>query len=455
MPQKFDVIDVINALGLEINPRQSTQQPSFNVRCPFCGDTKFHMNINAEKDLYKCFRCGDKGGTAADLYSRVVFGERCQKGDKDIYKKVLKALTGDEPGATARRPVRELKEKPTIEYARRASDDVCDAVYRELAAFPELKLSEEHKIKLLERGLDEESIRENGYFTMPEPLWVEKPEYEEYRAKAEVFLAEARKLPTLAKMSDAFLIACFIVGQKISEKLNPEGVPGMFFVADAWAFKLETGMMIPVRSYKGKIVGGQVRKDHGQVKYMTVSSKHLPKGVDQGILRTHFPKSHPRASADTRALITEGPLKADVATRLLQKRGENPLFIAILGVNAKQDLPEILKHLAGKGVKCVYNALDLDRLTNPAVMKASSEIDGMITAAGMQPKQLLWDKDGADKKRASLEALCTANDIIVETGHNPYAACKALATALHQRQVKYDKSWEGSGKGIDDWLSHN
>ena len=54
MPQKFDVIDVINALGLEINPRQSTQQPSFNVRCPFCGDTKFHMNINAEKDLYKC-----------------------------------------------------------------------------------------------------------------------------------------------------------------------------------------------------------------------------------------------------------------------------------------------------------------------------------------------------------------------------------------------------------------
>ena len=454
MPQqKFDVIDVINALGLEINPRQSPQMPSFNVRCPFCDDKKYHMNVNTEKDLYKCFRCGDKGGTAADLYSRVMFGERCQKGDKDVYKKVLKALTGDEPGATARQPVRERNEKPAIEYARRASDDVCDAVYRELATFPEFKLSEEHKKKLLERGLDEEAIQENGYFTIPKPSWVEKPEYEEYRAKAETFLTEAHKLPTLAKMSDDYLLACFIVGQKISEKLNPEGVPGMFYAGD-WAFKLESGMMIPVRSYKGKIVGGQVRKDQGQVKYMTVSSKHLPKGVDQGILRTHFPKSHAKASADIRAFITEGPLKADVATRLLQKRGENPLFIAILGVNAKQDLPEILKHLAGKGVKCVYNALDLDRLTNPAVTKASSEIDGMITAAGMQPKQLLWDKDGADKKRASLEALATANDIIVETGNNPYAACKALATALHQHHVEYDKTWEGAGKGIDDWLSH-
>ena len=64
MPQKkFDVIDVINALGLEINPRQSPQMPSFNVRCPFCDDKKYHMNVNTEKDLYKCFRCGDKGGT--------------------------------------------------------------------------------------------------------------------------------------------------------------------------------------------------------------------------------------------------------------------------------------------------------------------------------------------------------------------------------------------------------
>ena len=48
---KIDIREVVNLLGLKVDPRCSINSDSFNVQCPFCRDKKYHMNINAEKNV--------------------------------------------------------------------------------------------------------------------------------------------------------------------------------------------------------------------------------------------------------------------------------------------------------------------------------------------------------------------------------------------------------------------
>lgn len=45
----IDIREVVNLLGLKVDPRCSTDSDSFNVQCPFCHDKKYHMNINTVK----------------------------------------------------------------------------------------------------------------------------------------------------------------------------------------------------------------------------------------------------------------------------------------------------------------------------------------------------------------------------------------------------------------------
>ena len=39
-----NIDEVVELLGLEIDPKSNRNSDTYNVRCPLCGDKKFHMN---------------------------------------------------------------------------------------------------------------------------------------------------------------------------------------------------------------------------------------------------------------------------------------------------------------------------------------------------------------------------------------------------------------------------
>ena len=84
--------------------------------------------------------------------------------------------------------------------------------------------------------------------------------------------------------------------------------------------------------------------------------------------------------------LTEGPLKADVASELSGK-----CFIAIPGVNACGHLKEELEFLKEQGCEKIELYFDMDYLTNEYVDKAIKRIGKMILNAGFKAEQKIWD----------------------------------------------------------------
>ena len=62
----FGIMDVAGLLRLNIRRRAPGQ---VYVDCPICGDRRGKMNLNTEKDLWRCNYCGEGGGMLS-LYKR-------------------------------------------------------------------------------------------------------------------------------------------------------------------------------------------------------------------------------------------------------------------------------------------------------------------------------------------------------------------------------------------------
>ena len=124
----ISIDQVVDLLGLERDPRHGHGRASYNVKCPFCDDKKYHMNINPGKNAYNCVHCqGDKtGGGALDLYGRAALGVELRPGKTKaggngdfIFAKLCEALSISKPdGIVAQRLTRVAPVTP-----RRASDE--------------------------------------------------------------------------------------------------------------------------------------------------------------------------------------------------------------------------------------------------------------------------------------------------------------------------------------------
>ena len=190
-----------------------------------------------------------------------------------------------------------------------------------------LTLLDRHGENLLERGLSEERIRENGYKSMPET-------------------ERGRRL-----IAD-LLRSC---GHELS------GLPGFRTYYGEWTLSGPNGFLIPVRNKDGLIQGLKIRLDDADApnrKYRWLSSRGLPNGT-RSYSWVHVTGGRSRK----RAFLTEGPLKGDVASFLAG--GE--LFLCIGGVNALHGLTDTIRAL---GVREVVEAMDMDQMTNPNVRKA-------------------------------------------------------------------------------------
>lgn len=441
---------VVELLGLYRDPRSHPQAASYYVQCPFCEDKKWHMNINEAKNSFRCVLCGASGGVLA-LYGPVAHGTKFVSGENGNTKKLFAQLCADLK-LESPRAVATAKRGEQPKQIHRAEDKVVHATYRELLSLPEFALSSPHRQNLLERGLKEEVIERNKYrsFLLEDVVGdLVSPETTKWYAKN--LRAVKREQPLLKYFADKRVMAGLVLAKRLERKgCVFEGVPGFFKLGEYWCFRLEDGMYIPTRNMAGQIVALQVRKDDGDVRYKTISSKDLPEGVSVNISRTHFPMGNTPLGEMPTVVLTEGPLKADVALELMEDA--STMLMAIHGVNNTAELGEIFVALQKAGVKKIVNALDMDKITNPNVLRASKAIRMLAKEHGLSMTYRFWGIGFAKMKEGELEELCQNHSIELPKAGNPYWRIAHMTSRLSQAGVEIEHGWESRTKGLDDFL---
>ncbi|MGH2331799.1 DUF3854 domain-containing protein [Thermoanaerobacter mathranii] len=334
--EKISILDVAYKCGIKILRKINTEE--YLARCPFCGDSENpehgHLYLSTAKDAYHCVRCG-AGGYAVGLYAA------CNRiSTKEAYKKLISQNNRSEKKIPL---VQNIQKENT---AKKIADiETRDKTYTALLS--KLTLEKEHLKNLLKRGLSWEIIALNGY----------------------------KSLPTDNKIRQE------ICHQLITEGHVLEGVPGFYTDRNNnWNFVYDKGFLIPVKNVQGKIQGLQIRLDNTRNgKYKWFSSNGLKNGTSahawQGI--------HGQPSEIV--VITEGPLKADVAHYLSRLT-----FVSVPGVTAIKGIEVVLKNL---GAKRIYIAFDMDLLTNKAVQKAKEKLEKKLIEAGFEVRTKTWSRE--------------------------------------------------------------
>jgi hypothetical protein len=168
-------------------------------------------------------------------------------------------------------------------------------------------------------------------------------------------------------------------------------VPGLF-VAEMegrryWTIGGLSGLIIPIRDVQGRIIALMVRPDEqGEGgKYRWLSSRLPRKGRNGPSPGTpiHVPLCRSRADK-TLVRVTEGPLKADVATRL-----SGVLTVGLPSAGIWTRLPPLLQEL---GAETVRIALDADASRNKAVGQALYELTRTILDRKYHVELEQWDE---------------------------------------------------------------
>lgn len=335
------ILKVSSILGINL---QNARTDTVRAReCPFCGShTAFSMSL--ESNTWHCFACGEKGNSIT-LFSKV-------KGvtNKEAYKE-LQTLSEEK--------VTEPEEEKPHQTAKRFD------AYAHL--LDNLKLSKDHRDNLLTRGLTDEEVVKLNYKTLDIPAM----SYDGRDALAQ-------------KVADA------------SEKLSEfERIPGFYdFNTDnpkiAWQPR---GILIPVRNIRREIEGFQIRHDSlpdnatKQQKemfhrYGWFTSGDKKTGIRvSGIGNIHHAGNWYYLTQVSDVYITEGALKSDVASAILDRMQPNKqhLFLGLTGVQNVSQLENELKLLANFNLKKVNLCVDMDYLTNKNVQKALENIKKIIT----------------------------------------------------------------------------
>jgi len=309
---KIPIVETARRCGLVLDSR-TLRRTEVEASCPFCGDHgpgKHHLSLNTDTDQYRCNLCGAHGNSVS-LYARI-------KGlsNKEAYLELVEE-TKVYPMPQTPSPQTQERQPAALQQRHAAYSDMLD----------HLTLLDRHGENLLERGLSEERIRENGYKSMPET-------------------ERGRRL-----IAD-LLRSC---GHELS------GLPGFRTYYGEWTLSGPNGFLIPVRNKDGLIQGLKIRLDDADApnrKYRWLSSRGLPNGT-RSYSWVHVTGDRSRK----RAFLTEGPLKGDVASFLAR----DELFLCIGGVNALHGLTDTIREL---GVREVVEAMDMDQMTNPNVRKA-------------------------------------------------------------------------------------
>lgn len=341
----FDIVEVARRCGITILKPATNGQ--WLARCPFCGDSSNerhgHLYLKPDTGEYRCQKCGD-GGFTIGFYAKL---RRID--NKEAYRELLRA-TGKIPEIHQRvKPVKVENPIAPLEIRHR--------VYTALLA--KLSLLPMHKADLLKRGLTNEAIVRNGYKSYP--------------------LDKKKRLD---------------ICRNLSKDYDLTHIPGFYTdESGSWNIaSLPNGYFLPARNLRGEIQGLQIRvfpfdKQFHHNKFFWLSSIDKPNGAGaSNWFHTSIP---PGQRINGRVWLTEGPLKADVASFYT-----GATFFAIPGTSAPKDILSILQ---GLGVEQVVMAFDADQLTVKPVRESVDKLDGEIKAAKIATSTATWPvaiKDG-------------------------------------------------------------
>lgn len=342
----FDITDVANILNLKV---KRPGRKSIYTDCPFCGDTRGKMNLNLEKNQFRCNYCGESGGAIA------LYAKSHGLSNSDAYREICDVLYG---GVSASEYAIPKKEKPSLpSNSELASVYDRNQTYEMMLSM--LSLTDKHIDELIQRGLSLEQIKKNGYKSTP------------------VFGFEQMTRNLAEK-------GCVIAG-----------VPGFYEKRQGiWSINFKSccsGILIPYRTVSGLIQAFQIRLDRPFVdekgrktKYIWLSSVDEEKGTS-----SKSPAHFVGNPCDEQAVfVTEGALKADIASALSGRT-----FIAVAGTGCIDSLKEPFEIIKRNGINRVYEALDMDKTENENVKRAAVKLMDLIRRFGFKTKMTKWKWD--------------------------------------------------------------
>lgn len=446
-PVRFE--ELFSKLGIGV-----TSSGYFEKGCPFCGAKGTTSHVSFEKQQFHCFRCKSKGQPLG-FYTKYVCGVDlpADKGERKKFSRELQSFMGYDDHTVAR-PRVEIPEAPKV---LPASDTVCHAVYSAMASLAMFQLSAKHKQKLKARGLSGAAIEQNGYRTLPYEVKDIPAKIKDLYASVDPALKAKHNAKRAAQVQMGLYVAHLLIerGHKL------DGVPGFYKFGDFWCLTYMPGMMIPTRNIHGEIVRWQVRMDYGDVKYKTLSCSYQPGAVTENVSRCHFPIKNAPLSKEVRVIFTEGPLKADVAISMTH---DPVVYAAIHGINNGADLLDHCEMFKQAGITEIYNALDMDRLTNPSVREGSAKLDAEFQERGMNVIPMYWAGEFAAQMLMLYQGIAYSRGIRMPSHHyrtSVYEKLNLVADALNRSGIDPGKLtadsdyWEPATKGIDDYMYSN
>lgn len=331
--ERFDIVQTAALCGIEFYPQQRNSV-EIRANCPFCGDTRYHLGLNREKEMFHCFRC-KASGNSVSLYARMhgISNREAYRALRDETAENVDLIPQVETASET--PIRPLNERHDVYY---------DFLRM-------LNLQPVHRENLIGRGLNFSEICRFMYKSVP---------------LDRVFRRE--------------------VLEKLSAVYDLTGIPGFYRDKNGdWQMYLKScgGIFVPVCNKDGYIQGLQVRLNlpEGSLdkKFRWFSSRHFNGGTAA--------KSWIHVVGDIssdEAVLTEGAMKADIASVLSGGR----LFIAVPGVNAINLLPDVLRELR---IRRVYEAMDMDKYSKPEVKDAMIALRSVIKSCDVDCKACSWN----------------------------------------------------------------
>ena len=343
----FDIMDVARILNIRI---KRPGRKSVYTDCPLCGDTRGKMNLNLEKNQFRCNYCQESGGAIA-LYAKVH-----GVSNSTAYREICEILYGNAP-AKEYQTLFQKKEKPDLpSNSELASVHDRNQTYEMMLSM--LQLTDKHIDDLIKRGLSLEQIKEYGFKSTPAFGYVQ------------------------------------LVKNLIDKGCVIEGVPGFYEKANGdWTINFNSrcsGILIPYRTISGLIQAFQICLDEPFVdekgkktKYIWLSSVDEEKGVSSGS-PAHFIGD----PCDESVFVTEGGLKAYVAHALSGRT-----FLANAGVGNVETFREPFEILKRNGTKNMYEACDMDKTVNENVAKGVKKLIELIKEYKFNVKSMKWKWD--------------------------------------------------------------
>ena len=360
--------------------RKVPNSKGYSFNCPFCEkkglkpDRHHKYSVDLYKNVGHCMRCGSGHGIIS-LHQALSKKPISEKEAKTDLLKRWKGLPSDVQVELSRSLERLEEENKKQLFP--APIEVRDAVYR--AFLDQLSLSKAHHDDLIARGLSEEEIRDRMYKTVP-----------------------SLGFQTFAKNAFTY---------EIKDTLRRHiqwGIPGFYDIRtdEPKVVKCNPGFFVPVRDEFDRISGMQIRYDplpedapeskkehYAKYKWFNSNFKDKKDGCTaSGCENIHYATTLFKTPQSI--ILTEGVLKADVASRLagrIKKKPPVPV-IGLVGVYNTENLAFELIKLRDYGLKKVVIAVDMDYLDKPQVAGALQNIRDTIKGIDLEYEEFHWDR---------------------------------------------------------------